>query len=70
MNKWEREFKIAELIAESEEQRRFDEFYEKIPELAVRHKTQESHLPLIFVSSAEGKYGLNHMDGLRRKNGK
>lgn len=62
MNKWEREFKIAELIEESEEQRRFDEFYEKIPELVVRHKTQESHLPLIFVSSAEGKTKLR-MDG-------
>ena len=55
MNKWEREFKIAELIAESEEQRRFDEFYEKNPNLIIRHKTQESHLPLIFISSAEGK---------------
>ena len=55
MNKWEREFKIAELIAESEEQRRFAEFYEKIPNAIIRHKTQESHLPLIFISSAEGK---------------
>lgn len=55
MNKWELEFKIAELIAESEEQQRFDEFYEKIPNLIIRHKTQESHLPLIFISSAEGK---------------
>ena len=54
-NKWEREFKIAELLAESEEQRRFDEFYEKIPNLMIRHKTQESHLPLIFISSAKGK---------------
>lgn len=54
-NKLEREFKIAELLAESEEQRRFDEFYEKIPNLMIRHKTQESHLPLIFISSAEGK---------------
>ena len=53
MNKWEREFKIIELIAELEEQRRFDEFYEKIPNLIIRHKTQESHLPLILISSAE-----------------
>ena len=53
MNKWEREFKIAELIAESEEQRRFAEFYEKISNLIIRHKTQESHLPLMFISSAE-----------------
>ena len=53
MNKLEREFEIAELIAESEEQRRFDKFYEKIPNLIIRHKTQESHLPLMFVSSAE-----------------
>lgn len=56
MNKWEREFKIAELIAESEEQRRVDEFYEKIPNVIIRHKTQESHLPLIFISSAENKH--------------
>ena len=55
MNKCEREFKIAELIAESEEQRRFDEFYEKIPNVIIRHKTQESYLPLIFISSVEGK---------------
>lgn len=51
MNKWEQElweFKIAELIVESE--------------LVVRHKTQESHLPLTFVSSAEGKTKLR-MDG-------
>lgn len=53
MNKWEREFKMAELIAESEEQRRFNEFYEKIPNVIIRHKTQESHLPLMFISSAE-----------------
>lgn len=49
MNKYEREFKIAELIAESEEQRRFDEFYEKIQNLIIRHKTQEPHLPLMFI---------------------
>lgn len=55
MNKWELEFKIAELIAELEEQRRFDEFYEKIPNVISRHKTQESHLPLMFISSAEEK---------------
>ena len=53
MNKWEREFKIAELIAESEEQQRFYEFYVKIPNVIIRYKTQESHLPLIFISSAE-----------------
>ena len=53
MNKWEQEFKIAELIAESEEQQRFDNFYEKIPNAIIRHKTQESHSPLIFISSAE-----------------
>ena len=55
MNKWEREFKIAELIAELEEQRRFDEFYEKIPNAIIRCKTEESHLPLIFISSAKEK---------------
>lgn len=54
MNKWEREFKIAELIAESEEQRRFNEFYEKIQNALIGHKTRESHSPLIlFISSAE-----------------
>ena len=60
MNKCEREFKIAELVAESEEQRRFVEFYEKIPNVIIRHKTQESHLPLIFISSAEGKQNYLH----------
>lgn len=56
MNKWEREFKIAELIAESEEQQRFDEFYKKISKVIIRRKTQESHLPLLVsISTAEVK---------------
>lgn len=56
MNKWEREFKIAELIAESEEQRRFDEFYKKIQNVIIKPKTQELHLPLMFfITSAEEK---------------
>ena len=61
MNKWEREFKIAELIAESEKQRRFDEFYEKIPNVIIRRKTQELHLPLLIsISTAEVKKKRHH----------
>lgn len=65
MNKWEREFKIAELIAESEEQRRFNEFYEKIPNVIIRHKTQESHLPLMFILTAEIRKKGNHNDSTK-----
>ena len=43
---WER----AMLIEEAKEQERFPDFYDSIPGLVVRHKTQESHLPLIFLT--------------------
>ena len=39
------------LIEEAKEQEQFSEFYAQIPELVVRHKTQESHLPLKFVTN-------------------
>ena len=45
---WER----AMLIEEMKEQEQFAEFYASIPELVIRHKTQESHLPLKFVTKA------------------
>lgn len=55
--KWLTAWEYAMLIEEAKEQERFADFYSSIPELIVRHKTLESHLPLIFVTSArqEGK---------------
>jgi len=44
---WER----AMLIEEAKEQEQFDSFYSSIPELIIRHKTYESHLPLKFVTN-------------------
>ena len=55
MDKWEMEFKIAELLEEAKEQERFERFFASIPNLIARHKTHESHLPLIFITSADGK---------------
>ena len=55
MDKWEMEFKMAELLEEAKEQERFERFFASIPNLIARHKTQESHLPLIFITSADGK---------------
>lgn len=48
---WER----AMLIEEAKEQKQFAEFYSKIPELVARHKIQESHLPLKFVTNNHKK---------------
>lgn len=48
---WERSM----LIEEAKEQERFVEFYARIPELAIRHKTHESHLPLKFVTNVRQK---------------
>lgn len=55
MDKMEREIKIAELIAECEELERFEKFYESLPSMVMRHSTQESHLPLIYITSAGSK---------------
>ena len=44
---WER----AMLIEETKEQEQFAEFYAQIPELVIRRKTHESHLPLKFVTN-------------------
>ena len=46
LSAWER----AMLIEEAKEQEQFSVFYAQIPEL-IRHKTQESHLPLKFVTN-------------------
>ena len=43
----------AMLIEEAKEQEQFAEFYAKIPEFVTRHKTQESHLPLKFVTNKQ-----------------
>ena len=48
MDKFERDFLIAELIEEAKEQERFERFYEPVPSISKRHGTLESHLPLIF----------------------
>lgn len=48
---WER----AMLIEEAKEQNQFAEFYASIPELVIRHKTLESHLPLKFVTNEQQK---------------
>lgn len=47
------EFECAMLLEEAKEQERFDAFYSSIPKLIVRHKTLESHLPLIFITTAQ-----------------
>ena len=44
---WER----AMLIEEAKEQNQFAEFYASIPDLVILHKTQESHLPLTFLTN-------------------
>ena len=46
---WER----AMLIEEAKEHERSAEFYARIPEFVVRHKTQEAHLPLKFFVTNE-----------------
>ena len=55
MDKWERDCLIAELTEEFKEQERFEHFYNSIPNLVKRHSTQESHLPLIYITSADVK---------------
>ena len=47
------EFECAMLLEEAKEQERFEAFYSSIPKLIVRHKTLESHLPLIFITTAQ-----------------
>ena len=43
----------AMLIEEAKEQEQFADFYALIPELVIRHKTQESHLPLKFLTNEQ-----------------
>lgn len=53
MDKWEREFKIAELLEEAKEYEKFERFYESLPVMKNRLRTEESHLPLIYITSAD-----------------
>ena len=48
---WLTSWEHAMLIEHAKEQERFRDFYSSIPKLVIRHKTQESHLPLIFVTN-------------------
>ena len=47
---WLTAWEHAMLIEEAKEQEQFADFYTSVPELIVRHKTQESHLPLKFLT--------------------
>ena len=51
LDAWER----AMLIEEAKEQERFQDFYASIPELVIRHKTQEQHLPMKLTTNARQK---------------
>ena len=53
MDKWEREFKIAELLEEAKEYEKLERFYESLPVMKNRLRTEESHLPLIYITSAD-----------------
>ena len=53
--KWLAAWERAMLLEEAKEQEQFAEFYARIPELVNRHKTQESHLPLKFVTNKQVK---------------
>ena len=48
---WLTSWEHAMLIEEAKEHEQFADFYASIPMLAVRHKTQESHLPLKFITN-------------------
>ena len=48
---WLTTWECEMLIEEAKEQEQYHNFYASIPELAVRHKTLESHLPLKFVTN-------------------
>ncbi len=52
MKKWEQEFKITELLEEAQEYKKFEYFYESLPVIKNRLRTEESHLPLIYITSA------------------
>ena len=41
----------AMLIEEAKEQEQFADFYTSIPELVIRRKTLEQHLPLKFITN-------------------
>ena len=48
---WLTAWEHAMLIEEGKDMERFHDFYASIPELVIRHKTHESHLPLKFVTN-------------------
>lgn len=49
--KWLTAWEHAMLIEEAKEQEQFSEFYAQIPELVIRHRTYESHIPLKFLTN-------------------
>lgn len=51
LSAWER----AMLIEEAKEQEQFADFYASTPELVIRHKTMERHLPLKFITNERQK---------------
>ena len=59
MNKWELELKIAEMLEEAKEEERFRDFCESLPLVAIRRRTEESHLPLMWITTAENKSKYN-----------
>ena len=49
---WLKAWEHAMLIEEAKEYEQFTEFYAQIPELVIRHKTLESHIPLFkFITN-------------------
>ena len=50
-SEWLASCEHAMLIEEGKDMERFHKFYAQIPELVIRHKTHESHLPLKFVTN-------------------
>ena len=52
----EREWMIAEWLAELQEYKNFEAFYESIPKLYAQRKT---HTPLIYITSADSEDKLN-----------
>ena len=60
MTKAEREFKIAELLEEAKEYERFEKFYASIPSISCRMRTEESHLPLLYITSADDNKGTSY----------
>ena len=50
-SEWLTTWEHAMLIEEAKEQEQYHDFYASIPELVVRHKTLELHLPLKFATN-------------------